>query len=92
MRSVSRCRQPTVGQYCRAIGLKLRHYNEWKRGDHCPFCGVKSGFLLRPDCGAFKCQQCCAKGNSLLELHRQLHGVSEVQARAALARMAEVQS
>ena len=81
----------TVGQFCRANGMKLKHHNEWKKADHCPLCGVKSGFFMRPDSGAFKCLRCGAKGNSLIQLHMQLHDVSEVQARAALARMAEVQ-
>lgn len=85
-------RLPTVGAYCRSIGLKLTHYAEWKRGKRCPFCESEKGFLIRCDSGAFKCHDCGAKGNGIIKLHMQLHGVSEVQARAELARMAEVQS
>lgn len=80
---------PSVGQYCRANGMTLRHFNEWKKTD-CPLCGVRSAFLIRPDSGAFKCRECGAHGNGLIKLHIELHGGTAVQARAALAKMAEV--
>lgn len=83
---------PTVGQYCRAIGVTLKHYNEWKKGDPCPFCRVKTGFLIRPDCGAFKCRECGAQGNGIIQLHMELHGINYGQALNQLAALAEAGS
>lgn len=85
-------KMPTISRYCLSIGVKLKHYNEWKKGDHCPFCGVKLAFLIRPDSGAFKCLGCGAKGNGLIQLHMDLHGVDYGQALNQLAALAEVQS
>lgn len=75
---------PTVGQYCRSIGLKLKPYTEWKKSD-CPFCGWINGFLIRPDCGAFKCRKCGAHGNGLIQLHMQLHRLTYYKAYNQLA-------
>lgn len=85
-------RLPTVGTYCRTIGVKLKHYNEWKKGDRCPFCAVKTGFLIRPDCGAFKCLGCGAHGSGIIQLHMELHGIDYGQAVDQLVALAEVQS
>lgn len=79
---------PTVGQYCRAIGLRLKHFNEWKKAD-CPFCAFKKAFLIRPLGGAYRCTECGAHGNGLIQLHMELHGINYGQAVDQLAALAE---
>lgn len=80
---------PTVGQYYRVLHMKLKHFNEWKKG-RCHFCGFKDAFLIRPDSGAYKCRKCGVKGNGLIQLHMELSGISYGQARDQLAAMVEV--
>lgn len=80
---------PTVGRYLQCLGIKLHHYNEWKKAV-CPFCSVKKALLIRPMSGAFKCLQCGAKGNSLIKLHMSLHALTYRQAVDQQAAMAEV--
>lgn len=88
MNAVSK--MPSVGQYCRAHGMSLKHFNEWKR-TWCPLCSVRNSFLIRPENGAYRCLECGAKGNSLIKLHSELHRNTPEQAMVQLARMAEVQ-
>lgn len=74
---------PSVGQYCRAIGMVLYHFTEWKQAD-CPCCGAPRALLIRPDSGAFKCRRCGIKGGNLVKLHMQITCIPYQQAIAEL--------
>lgn len=79
----SKAKLPSVGQYCRAMKMKLYHFTEWKQAD-CPCCCAKKAFLIRPDSGAFKCRNCGIKGGGLIILHMKLTGLSYQKACAQL--------
>ena len=80
---------PTVGQYCRSKGWQLKHFTEWKK-TNCPFCAANKTLLIRPDCGAFKCMMCGARGKDLISLHMQLHRIPFYLACEQLSQMVEV--
>lgn len=81
-------RLPSTGAYARAIGMRLHHFNEWKKAD-CPFCAFKKAFLIRPLGGAYRCTACGAHGSGLIQLHAELYGLDFSTAMNELAALAD---
>jgi hypothetical protein len=63
-----------VEGYYVARGVKLSARGRW-RSAACPFCNSKSALRILHDSGGFCCMACAAKGGSILDFERALHGV-----------------
>ena len=76
-----RDRLPNPVEYLRSQGVQLAPGKaEWASA-RCPFHDDRQPSLrIRLDSGGYRCMACGAHGGDVLAFHRQLHGMSFVQA------------